>query len=422
MANARDGAYAIVYLDVKASRLQRSVRLRHGRSRAARPQRHAGGMKAPRRTIRARHRRQIRAVGSAGRLGRAAGRFDEPGSSLAQRPCELSHRLNAAGRRLHHRAQRRNATHRLQAIIGEFVDAARYARDSIEEASRSTAALYSASMKDRDIAERALVAAAHDALERGSSRPITSRRWKWRRTASWSSSAFAGNHTDAASCRPAVHSCSGAFRPGCRLGLAGVFRLVCARIQERLDMRTPARHRLQLLALAHASSAFLGGEEHRRRIRRAPSATAGAQTDREHRHGRPRTRRTTVRFVKGSGLLSPLTTSAAVSSLGTLQNLQIDVRLDRGFLAEQRRCSRRCKAILDGVVSIADKLAVNVWWKAWKRCDRPCSCAWTIGIIAQGSLHSVPRTSRTSVRRRLRQAERTPATTRLPERNGAAGP
>ncbi len=54
----------------------------------------------------------------------------------------------------------------VQTII-EFVDAARYARDSIGEASRSTAALYSASMKDRDIAERALVAAAHDALERG---------------------------------------------------------------------------------------------------------------------------------------------------------------------------------------------------------------------------------------------------------------
>ena len=59
-----------------------------------------------------------------------------------------------------------NAAHRRATII-EFVDAARYARDSIGEASRSTAALYSASMKDRDIAERALVAAAHDALERG---------------------------------------------------------------------------------------------------------------------------------------------------------------------------------------------------------------------------------------------------------------
>lgn len=48
------------------------------------------------------------------------------------------------------------------------------------------------------------------------------------------------------------------------------------------------------------------------------------------------------------------------SSLGTLQNLPIDVpKLDRSLLMSSAS-SERCKAILDGMVPIADKLAVNV--------------------------------------------------------------
>ena len=136
----------------------------------------------------------------------------------------------------------------VQTII-EFVDAARYARDSIGEASRSTAALYSASMKDRDIAERALVAAAHDALERGEFTAYyqpkveiaTNRLVGFEALVRWESPE-----------RGLVHSPVRAHRPGRRLGLAGISPRLRPYPGAAGRGRTPARHRLQLLALAHA--------------------------------------------------------------------------------------------------------------------------------------------------------------------------
>ena len=87
------------------------------------------------------------------------------------------------------------------------------------------------------------------------------------------------------------------------------------------------------------------------------------------------------------------------SSLGTLQNLPIDVlKLDRSFLMSSES-GERCKAILDGVVSIADKLAVNVVVEGVETRDQacPCSCAGTLASSRRGSSTPAPSpgTSRT---------------------------
>ena len=79
------------------------------------------------------------------------------------------------------------------------------------------------------------------------------------------------------------------------------------------------------------------------------------------------------------------------SSLGTLQNLPIDVlKLDRSFLMSSES-GERCKAILDGVVSIADKLAVNVVVEGVETRDQASMLVrMDDRIIAQGFLYSRP--------------------------------
>ena len=64
--------------------------------------------------------------------------------------------------------ERPDGSRRLDAqALAELMDCARYARDSVGETSASEAALYTADMKDRDVAERAVVALARTALEQG---------------------------------------------------------------------------------------------------------------------------------------------------------------------------------------------------------------------------------------------------------------
>ena len=80
-----------------------------------------------------------------------------------------------------------------------------------------------------------------------------------------------------------------------------------------------------------------------------------------------------------------------MASLGTLQNLPIDVlKLDRSFLMSSES-GERCKAILDGVVSIADKLAVNVVVEGVETRDQASMLVrMDDRIIAQGFLYSRP--------------------------------
>ena len=141
----------------------------------------------------------------------------------------------------------------VQTII-EFVDAARYARDSIGEASRSTAALYSASMKDRDIAERALVAAAHDALERGEFTAYYQPKVEIATNRLVGFEALVRWESPERGLVPPDEFIPLFERTGLvvDLDLQGISSRLRPVSGSSWTRETPARHRLQLLALAHA--------------------------------------------------------------------------------------------------------------------------------------------------------------------------
>ena len=79
------------------------------------------------------------------------------------------------------------------------------------------------------------------------------------------------------------------------------------------------------------------------------------------------------------------------SSLGTLQNLPIDVlKLDRSFLMSSES-GERCKVILDGVVGIADRLGVSVVVEGVETRDQAAMLLRIDRrIVAQGFLYSRP--------------------------------
>ena len=79
------------------------------------------------------------------------------------------------------------------------------------------------------------------------------------------------------------------------------------------------------------------------------------------------------------------------SARGTRQNRPVDVRkLDRSFLMSSES-GGRCKASLDGVVSIADKLAGNVVGEGVETRDQASMLVrMDDRIIAQGFLYSRP--------------------------------
>lgn len=396
MANARDGAYAIVYLDVKSFKgFNAAFGYATGDRVLLDLNGTLAGMKAP-------DERYAHVIADEFvLLVRWRGwdalleHFDELDRRFnsTETLTELSHRLMLqAGVCI---IERSAETPRIdvQTII-EFVDAARYARDSIGEASRSTAALYSASMKDRDIAERALVAAAHDALERGEFTAYYQPKVEIATNRLVGFEALVRWESPERGLVPPDEFIPLFERTGLVVDLdLQVFRLVCARIREQLDA---GEH--PLVIACNFSRLHMRNDAFPETVKSivdgfgVPIELLELElTENIVMEDLERAERL-CRRLKDLGFRIAIDDfGSGYSSLGTLQNLPIDVlKLDRSFLMSSES-GERCKAILDGVVSIADKLAVNVVVEGVETRDQASMLVrMDDRIIAQGFLYSRP--------------------------------
>lgn len=306
---------------------------------------------------------------------------------------ELSHRLMLqAGVCV---IERSDETPRIDAqSIIEFVDSARYARDSIGETSRSVAAQYSAGMKDRDIAERALVAVAHDALDRGEFVAFYQPKVEIATNRLIGFEALARWQSPERGLVPPDEFIPLFERTGLVMDLdLQIFRMACARIREQLDAGADAlviacnfsRLHLQNDAFPETLKAIV--DEYRVPIELLELEL----TENIVMEDLERAERLCHRLKDLGFRIAIDDFGSGYSSLGTLQNLPIDVlKLDRSFLMSSES-GERCKAILDGVVSIADRLDVDVVVEGVETRDQASMLVRMDNrIIAQGFLYSRP--------------------------------
>lgn len=278
--------------------------------------------------------------------------------------------------------------------IVEYMDCARYARDSIGESSHSVAALYTADMMEHDIAERALVAQAHDALDRGEFvayyQPkvelATNRIIGFEALARWES-------RDRGLVQPnefiPLFEKTGLVK---ELDLQ-LFRQACARIRSQLDKNgSPLPiacnfSRLHLLNDTFPETLRSIVEEYCVPIELLELEL----TENIVMEDLDRAEHVCQRLKDLGFRISIDDFGSGYSSLGTLQNLPIDVlKLDRTFLMSSES-QERSKAILDGVVSIADKLNVSVVVEGVETCEQATMLVhMDERIIAQGFLYSRP--------------------------------
>lgn len=282
--------------------------------------------------------------------------------------------------------------------LAELMDCARYARDSVGETSSSEAALYTADMKDRDVAERALVALARTALEKGEFvayyQPkvelATNRIVSIEALVRWESP----DH--------------GIVQPNDFIPLfekngfvteidLHMLHLACTRLEERLAQGLPV-----VPIACNFSRLHLQGDEFPEKVKAIVDEYAVpidlielelteniVMEDLERAKG-------ICRQLKDLGFrISIDDFGSGYSSLGTLQDLTIDVlKLDRTFLMSSES-GERSRIILEGVVDIAEKLHVTIVVEGVETCEQASMLQQLDdGIIAQGYLYSrpVPRT------------------------------
>ena len=322
-------------------------------------------------------------------------RFDELDRRFNDLPVLklLSHRLSLYAGVCPVRRQK-GARHIDAETVIDLMDCARYARDSIGDSSCSAAALYTEDMKDRDIAERALVAQAHDALNRGEFvayyQPkveiATNRIVSFEALARWES-------PDRGLVEP------GSFIPLFeKTGLVKdldlqLFRQSCARIKAQLD-----RHETPLLIACNFSRLHLQDDAFPETLKSiadecgAPMELLELElTENIVMEDLDRAEHVCRRLKELGFRIAIDDFGSGYSSLGTLQNLPIDVlKLDRSFLTSSES-GERCKAILDGVVGIADRLGVKVVVEGVETRDQ-ADMLLRIDrrIVAQGFLYSRP--------------------------------
>ncbi len=306
---------------------------------------------------------------------------------------ELSHRLSLqAGVCL---VDRTHGVERIDAqTIMEFMDCARYARDSIGETSQSTAVLYNDGMKERDIAERALVAAAHDALAGGEFTAFyqpkvelaTNRIVGFEALARWESPERGLVPPD--EFIPLFEK-TGLVK---ELDLQ-VFKQACARIHERLEAGAPMARiacnfsRLHLLddGFPDHLKALVDSYGVPVELLELELTENIVMEDLDRAES-------VCRRLKDLGFrISIDDFGSGYSSLGTLQDLPIDVlKLDRTFLMSSES-GERSKTILEGVVGIAERLHVTIVVEGVETCEQAAMLLQLDdGIIAQGFLYSRP--------------------------------
>lgn len=396
IANAPDGVYAIVYLDIKRFK---SFNAAFGYATGDRVLLDLNETLA---AMRASDERYAHVIADEFVLLVRWNGWD----ALLERFDELDHRFNGTCTLtgLSHRLllqagacviERSTETPCIDAqTIIEFVDSARYARDSIGDISRSAAAQYSTGMKDRDVAERALVAVAHDALDRGEFTAFyqpkveiaTNRLVGFEALARWVS--------PERGLVPPDEFIPLFERTGLVIDLdLHIFRLACARIREQLDAGKQAlviacnfsRLHLQNDAFPETVKGIVDEYGVPVELLELELTESIVMEDLERAER-------LCRRLKDLGFRIAIDDfGSGYSSLGTLQNLPIDVlKLDRSFLMSSES-GERCKAILDGVVSIADKLDVDVVVEGVETRDQASMLVrMDDRIIAQGFLYSRP--------------------------------
>ncbi len=291
--------------------------------------------------------------------------------------------------------ERAKGSRRLDAqALAELMDCARYARDSVGETSSSEAALYTSDMKERDVAERALVALARDALERGEFAAYyqpkvelaTNRIVSFEALVRWESPD------------------RGLVQPNDFIPLfekngfvteidLHVLRLACTRLEERLAQGLPV-----VPIACNFSRLHLQGDGFPEKVKaivdeyEVPVDLIELElTENIVMEDLERAKRICRRLKELGFRISIDDFGSGYSSLGTLQDLPIDVlKLDRTFLMSSES-GERSRAILEGVVDIAEKLHVTIVVEGVETCDQASLLLQLDdSIIAQGYLYSRP--------------------------------
>ena len=249
-------------------------------------------------------------------------------------------------------------------------------------------------MKDRDIAERALVAVAHDALDRGEFVAFYQPKVEIATNRLIGFEALARWQSPERGLVPPDEFIPLFERTGLVMDLdLQIFRMACARIREQLDAGADAlviacnfsRLHLQNDAFPETLKAIV--DEYRVPIELLELEL----TENIVMEDLERAERLCHRLKDLGFRIAIDDFGSGYSSLGTLQNLPIDVlKLDRSFLMSSES-GERCKAILDGVVSIADRLDVDVVVEGVETRDQASMLVRMDNrIIAQGFLYSRP--------------------------------
>ena len=291
--------------------------------------------------------------------------------------------------------ERPGGSRRLDAqALAELMDCARYARDSVGETSSSKAALYTADMKDRDVAERAVVALARAALDQGEFvayyQPkvelATNRIVGLEALVRWESPE------------------RGVVQPNDFIPLfekngfvteidLHVLRQACTRLEERLAQGLPvvpiacnfSRLHLQRDGFPERVKAIVDEYAVPVDLIELELTENIVMEDLERAKG-------ICRQLKDLGFrISIDDFGSGYSSLGTLQDLTIDVlKLDRTFLMSSES-GERSRVILEGVVCIAEKLRVTIVVEGVETCEQARMLQQLDdAIIAQGYLYSRP--------------------------------
>ena len=306
---------------------------------------------------------------------------------------DLSHRLSLIAGLCVVRRSPDSSSIRSQDVI-ELIDCARYARESIDETAHSAAALYTSDMKERDLAERALVAAAQDALNNGEFTAYYQPKVSMRTNRIRGFEALARWESPERGLVSPSEFIPLFERNGLIIELdLRLFELACRRIRACLDVdgRAPiiacnfSRRHLENDRFPDTLKEI--AERHR-----APIANLELElTENIVMADLERTTSVCERLKELGFRISIDDFGNGYSSLGTLKDLPIDVlKLDRSFLMSSQS-EDRSKAILKGVVNIAALLNVRIVAEGVETKEQAdMLMALDPHMVAQGFLYSRP--------------------------------
>ncbi len=278
--------------------------------------------------------------------------------------------------------------------LSTFIDCARYARDSIGETSRSVAALYSRDMKERDIAERAMTAVAHDALESGEFVAYYQPKVELASNRVTGFEALARWEAPGEGVIPPSEFIPLFEKNGLVVELdLYLLRLACKRVRGWLDKTGYAPtiacnfSRLHLADDAFPETLKAIVDECGVPIDHLELELTESIVMEDLEHAK----RVCQRLKDLGFRISIDDFGSGYSSLGTLLELPIDVlKLDRSFLMSSQS-GERSRAILEGVVGIAVRLGVRVVVEGVETCEQASMLAEIDDrIVAQGFLYSHP--------------------------------